>query len=197
MKVLFNTSYPWLLGLFYRCSAREDVWVQFKYERLSEFYFMCGRLRDVSLNCIMSAFKRVAPNIFGPLTFLVQKCGRNLWHIGGILLQTLGLGMMVVWSTLPLLIQILPWWNLVIRVALTCTTSSFHQCDVVGAAICWQGQRVSWFFGRTFESSPPASMQVMAVWTKECPLDTCSRSQVYTHEVLQALANWTRLLRAG
>lgn len=66
VKVLFNTSYPWLLGLFYRCSAREDVWVQFKYERLSEFYFTCGRLRDVSLNCIMSAFKRVAPNIFGP-----------------------------------------------------------------------------------------------------------------------------------
>lgn len=66
VKVLFDTTYPLVPGFFYRCPSSEDVWVQFKYERLIEFCFTCGRLGHASLNYIMPVSEREPPNIFGP-----------------------------------------------------------------------------------------------------------------------------------
>lgn len=44
VKVLFDTTLPLIPGFNFCRPQREDVWIQFRYERLLEFCFNCGRL---------------------------------------------------------------------------------------------------------------------------------------------------------
>ncbi|KAK9275171.1 hypothetical protein L1049_022432 [Liquidambar formosana] len=52
-KVEFNVWDPLKTGFVLKRIARPDVWIQFKYERLSDFCYRCGRLSHVSKACIL------------------------------------------------------------------------------------------------------------------------------------------------
>lgn len=66
VQVLFDTVTPLVAGFFFRRPSRKDVWISFKYERLLEFCFSCGRLGHVLANCIMPLVEWSVPHGFGP-----------------------------------------------------------------------------------------------------------------------------------
>lgn len=53
LRVMEDTSKPLLRGFFFRRPAvsTEKIWIQFKYERLSDFCFQCGRLGHEKNSC--------------------------------------------------------------------------------------------------------------------------------------------------
>lgn len=63
--VLFDTLTPSITGFFFQRPGRDDVWICFKYERISDFYFPCGILGHVMIHCIMPPTERSFYNAFG------------------------------------------------------------------------------------------------------------------------------------
>ncbi|KAH7862130.1 hypothetical protein Vadar_000432 [Vaccinium darrowii] len=57
IKVLVDTTKPLLRGFFYKrpsggaANSSHSVWIRFKYERLSDFCFLCGRLGHEKSSC--------------------------------------------------------------------------------------------------------------------------------------------------
>lgn len=66
VKVLFDTTTLLVPGFVFRRPNREDVWIQFKYERVSDFCFNSGRLGHVTQVCLMPVMNRTASAIDGP-----------------------------------------------------------------------------------------------------------------------------------
>lgn len=80
-----------MLDIFFRRPSRADVWVQFKFERLSEFCFNYGCLGHVLLNCIVSITKRQAPDMFGPKMRVDSMSYRSFFAPKSLFGSTVGL----------------------------------------------------------------------------------------------------------
>lgn len=66
VKVLFDTTTLLVIGFMFQRPNREDVWIQFKYERVSDFCFNSSRLGHVTQVCLLPVMNRTASAIYGP-----------------------------------------------------------------------------------------------------------------------------------
>ncbi|KAM2695843.1 hypothetical protein EV1_040295 [Malus domestica] len=54
-RILINTANPLCLGCWLRRGANRDTWVEFRYERLQDFCYRCGRLDHINTECTFDA----------------------------------------------------------------------------------------------------------------------------------------------
>ncbi|KAM1165223.1 hypothetical protein PS2_024429 [Malus domestica] len=51
VKVLVNTTTPLVTGCWLRRDSKRDTWVEFRYERLQDFCYKCGRVDHLNTEC--------------------------------------------------------------------------------------------------------------------------------------------------
>ncbi|BFG16230.1 hypothetical protein CerSpe_025040 [Prunus speciosa] len=54
MRVMIDSNNPLPQGFWLPCTEGQDTWVEFKFERLSDFCFNCGKLGHLQWNCRFS-----------------------------------------------------------------------------------------------------------------------------------------------
>ncbi|KAM1513183.1 hypothetical protein ACFX1Z_024642 [Malus domestica] len=57
VRILINADKPLITGCWLSRENNRDTWVEFRYERLQDFCYRCGRLNHVNLECIFEAHK--------------------------------------------------------------------------------------------------------------------------------------------
>ncbi|KAM1406714.1 hypothetical protein ACFXTH_001361 [Malus domestica] len=57
VRILINADKPLISGCWLNRENNRDTWVEFRYERLQDFCYRCGRLNHVNLECSFEAHK--------------------------------------------------------------------------------------------------------------------------------------------
>lgn len=73
VKVLVALSHPLSPGFFLPRTNRDDTWIQFKYEKVLDFYFNCGLLSHLTNSCQAAPFGKVEPATFSSRMFAHSK----------------------------------------------------------------------------------------------------------------------------
>lgn len=61
VRVLMDLVKPLVVGCYLSRAQKQDVWVQFRYERISEWCLSCGRLDHIQRFCLFPPAEQIGP----------------------------------------------------------------------------------------------------------------------------------------
>lgn len=76
-KVDIDSTEPLPAGFFQGTSEGDDIWIQFKYERLSDYYFNCGQIDHITGRCTFREAAKVTTATGVSQSCTVRGTGQN------------------------------------------------------------------------------------------------------------------------